>query len=265
MQRTILLICAAAGGLICLFVTLAVYRSYPSITLLSKPPAHGASFLIEADFSRAGVGTNDLTKLKDAVQRRAHKLGVRIFWEPISESRVRVLAAINNSEKIDAVGRALFSGGLLEFRLVHEESDKLVQQGEVPAGYQLLKREETRPGGSKRTEQIVVKDSPEPGLERNLIKTAMVVRDTLGQPQIDFAMQAETAAAFGVVTRENVGRRLAILMDGELYSAPVIRSPIESGRGQISGQFELREAFELVAALESPLPLHVTVVESKEF
>ena len=265
MQRTILLICAVAAGLLCLVVTLALYRFYPRATLLSKPPAHGASFVIEADLSQAGVETNSLARLRDSIQRRASKFGVRIFWEPISDSRVRVLAAINNPQNTDAVSRALFSGGLLEFRLVHEENDKIVQQGEVPAGYQLLKREETTPGGSKRTEPIVVKDSPEQGLGRDLIKSAMVVRDNLGQPQIVFVLQPAAASAFGVVTRQNVGRRLAILMDGKLYSAPVIRSPIESGRGQISGHFELREALALTTALDSPLPFRVTIVESKEF
>jgi len=265
MKRIVLLVCAAAGGLTFLFVVLAVRHFYPPTALLSKPPAHGSSFIIEADFSQAGLDTNNLARLKDAIQRRASKFGTRIFWEPISESRVRVRAAVTNPEDAQAASRALFSGGLLELRLVHPDNDKLVAEGEVPAGYQLLKREETTPDGRKRTEQIVVKDSPEPGLERNLTKRAMVVRDNSGRPQIDFAMQPEAAIAFGVVTRENVGRRLAIVMDGKLYSAPVIQSPIETGRGQISGHFESTEAFQLAAALDTPLPVPVTVIESKAF
>jgi preprotein translocase subunit SecD len=265
MNRIILLICAVVGGLVCLLVTLGIYHFYPRTALLSKPPTHGFSFFIEADFSQAGVDTNNLAKLEDAIQKRASKFGAKIFWEPISESRVRVMTAITDAEDAQAVSRALFSGGLLEFKLVHPDSDKLVEQGEVPAGYQLLKREETKADGSKRTELIVVKDSPEQGLGRDLIKRAMVVRDNLGQPQIDFAMQPEAATAFGIVTRENVGRRLAIVMDGRLYSAPVIQSPIETGRGQISGSFSLREAVELATALDSPLPVRVTVVESKAF
>src|SRR5205823_6911161 len=66
-------------------------------------------------------------------------------------------------------------------------------------------------------------------------------------------------AKFGEITRENVGRRLAIVLDGALYSAPVIRSPIETGRGQITGQFDQKEASELANALENPLraPLHL--------
>jgi preprotein translocase subunit SecD len=265
LNRIILLICAVVGGLLCLLVTLGIYRLYPRTALLSKPPIHGSSFVIEADFSQAALDTNNLARLREAIQRRASKFGTKIFWEPISESRVRVLAAIKNPEDTQAVSRTLFSHGLLELRLVHPDNDKLVEQGEVPAGYQLLKREETMPDGRKRTEQIVVKDSPEQALERNLIKSAMVVRDNLGRPQIDFTMQPEAATAFDVVTRENVGRRLAIVMDGKLYSAPVIQSAIETGRGQISGHFESSEAFELATALETPLPVPVTVIESKAF
>jgi len=192
-------------------------------------------------------------------------MGAKIFWEPIAESQVRVFVATNKSMSGEAFGRALFSGGLLEFRLVHENSDELVHQGEVPVGYELLERENRLAEGAKRTEQVVVKDSPEPGLARNLIKHAAVSRDALGKPQIDFVMRPEAASAFSVVTRANVGRRLAIILDGKLYSAPVIRSPIEAGRGQISGDFELREAFQLAAALEAPLSIPVKVVESKSY
>jgi preprotein translocase subunit SecD len=265
MKKTVLLIWTAAGGLLFLFVILAVYHFYPRTALLSKPPPHGSSFVIEADLSHTDVDTNNLAKLKDTIQKRAWKFGAKIFWEPISESRVRVMAAITDAEDTQAASRALFSGGVLEFRLVHEESDKLIQQGEVPAGYQLLKREETMPDGTKHIEQIVAKDMPVRELGSNVIKNAMVTRDDLGRPEIVFKMHAEASAAFGVLTRENLGRRLAILIDSKLYSAPIIMSPIETGNGLISGQFDLQEAFELATALDCPLPVRVNVIESKAF
>lgn len=265
MKKIVLLTCTAAGGLIFLFVVLAVYHFYPRTALLSKPPAHGLSFVIEPDFSQVGVDTNNLARLRDAIQGRASKFGTKIFWEPLSESRIRVLAAITNPEDTQSASRALFSDGLLEFRLVHEESDKLVQQGALPDGYQLFAREETMPGGSKRIEQIVAKSMPEQGLGGNIIKNASVFRDNLGRPEIGFIMQPESAAAFAALTRQNVGRRLAIVMDGKMYSAPTIQSPIETGRGQISGSFDLREAVGLATTLDTPLPVRVTVIESKAF
>ena len=85
------------------------------------------------------------------------------------------------------------------------------------------------------------------------IKSAMVVRGNLGEPEIHFTLDSEGAERFGEITRENVHQRLAIILDGELYSAPVIQTPIETGSGQITGQFDNKEAFELANVLENPL------------
>ena len=63
----------------------------------------------------------------------------------------------------------------------------------------------------------------------------------------------------------NVDRRLAIVLDGELCTAPVIRSPIENGSGQISGHFDAREALELANLLEHPLEVPITLLESRPF
>ena len=60
-------------------------------------------------------------------------------------------------------------------------------------------------------------------------------------------------------------RRLAIVIDDKLLSAPVIQTPIETGSGQITGQFTKAEADQLVRALNDPLPCPITVVEVKNF
>src|SRR5207247_7750360 len=69
---------------------------------------------------------------------------------------------------------------------------------------------------------------------------------------------------FGEITRANVGQRLAIVLDGVLYSAPVIRSAIETGSGQITGNFDQKEAFELANVLENPLRAPLSLEESRE-
>ena len=63
----------------------------------------------------------------------------------------------------------------------------------------------------------------------------------------------EGAAIFGRVTAANVGRQLAIVLDGELQSAPVIQDAITGGRAQITGNFSLLEAQRLASVLENPL------------
>jgi len=92
----------------------------------------------------------------------------------------------------------------------------------------------------------------------------MVVRGNLGEPEIDFTLNDEGAARFGEITRENVGHRLAIILDGELYSAPRINGAIEGGRGQITGQFEVKAAHELANVLENPLKAPLEPIASRQ-
>ena len=69
---------------------------------------------------------------------------------------------------------------------------------------------------------------------------------------------------FGEVTRDNLGQRLAIVLDGELYSAPVIQGAIETGNGQITGHFTDQEAFELANVLQNPLRAPLSIVSSED-
>ena len=81
----------------------------------------------------------------------------------------------------------------------------------------------------------------------------MAVRGNLGEPQIDFQLNDDGAKKFGEVTKNSIGQRLAIVLDGELYSAPVIQSAIETGNGQITGHFSPEQAQELANVLQNPL------------
>ena len=141
----------------------------------------------------------------------------------------------------------------------------MIKSGEVPPGFEILKDDLRLPSKGRRTEQLIVRKKSELGSSGPVIEEAMVVRGDLGEPQINFKMRPEAAAAFAKVTRDYVGRRLAIVVDGQLYSAPVINSPIETGTGQITGGFEVQEAFEIAGMLDSPLPISVQVVESKTY
>jgi preprotein translocase subunit SecD len=92
-----------------------------------------------------------------------------------------------------------------------------------------------------------------------------VVRGNMGEPQIDFELTPDAAKRFGDTTRENIGHRLAIILDKELYSAPVIQSAIETGYGQITGSYTLESAQELATVMQYALPVPVTVVDAKTF
>ena len=85
-----------------------------------------------------------------------------------------------------------------------------------------------------------------------------------GEPDVTFRFNLRGAQKFAQVTSENVGRPFAIVLDGKVISAPVIRSPITGGTGQITGNFTLDEASSLAILLRAgALPAKLTVVEER--
>jgi preprotein translocase subunit SecD len=70
---------------------------------------------------------------------------------------------------------------------------------------------------------------------------------------------------FADITRTNIGQRLAIVLNGEVITAPRIQSAIEQGSGVIQGDFSESEALELVSLLENPLSAPVTILEERSF
>jgi preprotein translocase subunit SecD len=92
------------------------------------------------------------------------------------------------------------------------------------------------------------------------VSNAFPAIDEYGQRYISLSFNSRGASRFGQVTRENVGRQLAIILDGTLYSAPVIRDAIEGGHAQITGSFSNEESQQISTALISGnLPVNIIV------
>jgi len=162
------------------------------------------------------------------------------------------LPGVTDREKaIAMVGRVAH----LEFRLVNADTEKLKEAlaGNVPEGYE-LKYAKKEGGGPL----LVTKESV---LGGEAVKDAHVDFDRTGmQPKISLAFNDEGAKAFGDLTTAHVNERLAIVLDGEVLSAPNIREPILSGTAEISGEFKFEEASLLALALRSgalPVPMHI--------
>jgi protein-export membrane protein, secD/secF family len=91
-----------------------------------------------------------------------------------------------------------------------------------------------------------------PVLDGSMLTDARVAFDQkTNAPVISFTLNAEGARIFGDFTGSNVGKRLAIVLDGRVYSAPVINERIGGGSGQISGGFSVDEAHDVAIALRS--------------
>ena len=93
-----------------------------------------------------------------------------------------------------------------------------------------------------------------PLLDYTAISSATVTRNqSTGAPEIGIEFSEEGKELFGAVTKENINKRLAIVLDGHLYSAPVIRSEVSGGKAQITGHFTEEEARELAAKINDAI------------
>src|SRR6478736_3585165 len=227
----------------------------------------GTSFLMELDTTV--LSTNDtagaLSQAVEVIRKRVDRFGVA---EPIiipqGENRILVqLPGLSEDDRARAITN-LQKKAFLEFRLAHENTDQLVQAGEIPPGYELLKRRERTAQGTERLEQVVVKRKGEPGLTGNIIKRAAAMRGNMGELEINFELTPEGAERFAQLTTENKGRKLAIVLDGQLYSAPNINDPILHGSGRITGNFDVAGARELAGVMENPLKAPLRLLYSND-
>jgi len=103
-----------------------------------------------------------------------------------------------------------------------------------------------------------------PILTGSQVIDAQVAFDQSNQAIINFTLNSTGARIFGDFTAKSVGKRLAVVLDGKVYSAPNIRERIGGGSGQISGGFTVAEAGNVAIALRSgALPATVTLLEKR--
>jgi preprotein translocase subunit SecD len=104
-----------------------------------------------------------------------------------------------------------------------------------------------------------------PVLDGSMLTDAKVGFDDQNQPLINFTLNGQGAKIFGDFTGKYVGKRMAVVLDDKVYSAPVINERIGGGRVQISGNFEFSEAQDLAIALRSGALLAPVIIESERF
>ncbi len=200
----------------------------------------GTSFLVEMEtnkLSNPSDAGGALSQAVEVLRKRIDRFGVaEPVIQPAGGNRILIqLPGLSEADK-ESAKEQIQKAAYLEFRMVKDDSDEIINNNEpIPPGYELLKHVELQPNGPPHIEQVIVKKKPENGLAGDIIKSAMVVRGNLGEPQIDFTLNDNGAKRFAEVTRNNVNHRLAIVLDGQLYSAPNIKNAIETGNGMIDG------------------------------
>ncbi|HXE43258.1 MAG TPA: hypothetical protein VN516_09560, partial [Candidatus Baltobacteraceae bacterium] len=245
----------------------------------------GTAFLVEMDTNAlANTDTNNVNRAQQtssAISQAVEVLRARVdqfgvaepVIQPAGANQILIqLPGLAESEK-NAAKTNIQKAAYLEFRIVNDDSDQIIHDNlPIPPGYEVLKHIlPPKNGNPQPPEVVVVKKKAENNLAGDIVKSAHMGRDQMGNPDIEFELTTVAAKEFGDVTTEyapdpQTGRehRMAIIMDGQLYSAPNINQPILGGNVQITGNFSDAEAQNLASVLQNPLraPLHVVYERS---
>ena len=192
----------------------------------------------------------------EIIRRRIDATGVR---EPTIQrqgsDRVLVqLPGVDDPERIKAlIGKT----AKMTFHLVDDQG---ASGGQAPVGTTLLPMRDAR-GTADAQRRIAVRKRVVVSGE-NLVDAQPTFQD--GEPVVSFRFDTSGGKRFGDVTTQNVGKLLAIVLDGEVISAPRIREPILGGSGIITGSFSVAEARDLALLLRAgALPAPLSILEER--
>jgi len=215
----------------------------------------GIELVYQADTS--GIASKDvagkMNSLKDLIEKRVNVFGVS---EPIVQiERVGIIGGDTSEQLIvDLPGQTDIAGAIaqvgktyvLEFKFLKKELDN-----------------------STSTEPVTGEAFESTGLTGALLTKATLEFDqNTGEPNVALQFNSEGSDLFAKITKENVGRRLAIFLDGDVKSMPVIREEITGGKASISGGFMgsagLKEAKDLVSNLNlGALPIPIELISTQ--
>ena len=203
---------------------------------------------IEISFSKYGLLVINNAALKQSIEivrRRIDDVGTK---EPtiLQRGEKRILVELPGLKDPDRIKKLLGKTAKLNFRLVSNNSEFGVDE--------LISENDEKLKISKR---IVMSGE-------NLIDAQPSIQNQQNEPTVSFTLDRLGSQKFGRATTNNVGKRLAIVLDGKIISAPTINEPITSGKGVISGNFTFQEATDLALLLRSgALPTPLDIVEER--
>lgn len=258
--------------LIILLVAFALWKTYPPFDQFDSEGNLTKEGKLNLGLDLQGgmylvleVDTSELAEdaKKDARSRAIEILRNRLDPQGVKEypiypqGRDRIVIQLPGETDRERVLNRIKKVAHLEFKLVSDEVEKLkaALEGAAPPGYELHTLEE---------KPLL--------LEKKAVLTGDAIVDarvefsqrTFGEPYVSLTFNNKGARLFSQITGQNVDRRLAILLDGVIESAPVIRERIPSGRAQITGRFSVEEANDLAIILRAgALPAPVNIIEER--
>jgi preprotein translocase subunit SecD len=200
----------------------------------------------------------------ETIRNRIDQFGVsepEITLQGIDRILIQLPGVKDPQRAINLIGQT----ALLEFKLVDEEGNiEEALRGRVPEGDALLYQRSVDPktGGVKKIPYLLKEKTLMTG---EVLKDARVTLDSqFHEPYVAMEFDDIGAKLFEQITGANVKKRLAIILDNNVYSAPVIQERIAGGRAQITGRFDTKEASDLAIVLRAgALPAPVRIIEQR--
>lgn len=234
-----------------------------------------------SDAEAKSIRENAVDQALETIRNRIDQFGVaepNIHRQAEREIVVQLPGVKDPQRAIELIGKT----AQLEFKMLDEETSLISElPGRIKPEEEEALRQSLAPKLPEGTmlyfERVEDKESKElvakiPYLVKNkvlltgdLLSEAGVALDQRigNKPYVSMTFNAEGARIFEDITRENVQKRLAIILDGNIYSAPVIREPIAGGNASISGGFSLDEAKDLSIVLRAgALPAPVNMLQN---
>lgn len=191
---------------------------------------------------------------REAIEQAVETLRARVDQFGVAEPLIqtsgenRIILQMPGVSDVAAVKKVVGSVAKLEFRFLPGGA------GAQGVGTLTLK--------GKDGESVVVEDQVQ--MTGDSVSDARVEFDQTGQVEVTLKLSSAGKAQFARLTSENVGRSLAIILDGVVYSSPVIRDAITQGSASISGGFTVDEAKQLKVVLKAgALPAPLDVLEER--
>lgn len=216
-----------------------------------------STFRVDFDVKQKGqIEENAVKQAVETIRNRIDQFGVA---EPIVHTQgfdqiVVELPGVKEPKRaIELIGKT----ARLEFKLVKDDTTAITDEFET-----IPEKRVNRETGEIQQSNIVVRK--EPLLTGDVLQDTQVRIDTrFNQPYVWLKFDSLGAKLFEQITGENVGKRMAIVLDGVSYSSPVIKDRIGGGEAIIEGSFDHKEATDLAIVLRAgSLPAPVNIIQN---
>ena len=206
-----------------------------------------------------------VVQARETIERRVNDLGVT---EPSiarqGDTNDQILVQLPGVTDVDRAKEIIHSTGLLELKIVEQgpvgTKEELMPGGNAPANMEVLPGAPSAGDSGTTVYYLVRKAAAVSGRD---LRSARPSLDSNSRPAVSFTLNSEGGAKFGKVTSENIGRELAIILDGRVQSAPRIDGRITTD-GQIFGSFTQEEVANLSLILRSgSLPARLDYLEER--